>query len=97
MYKPLAGLEINFGETDYSIDEDGTLSTEIRLQFRNNQNPFTITLSAVSINTTEELDLGFFINSDDISFISRATSGTYKYVLLPICTYIIWEESQWRF
>ena len=70
----------------------GTLNTDLQLKFINNQNPFTITLTAVSINTTEELDLGFFINSDDISFISRATSGTYKYVLLPICIYIIWEE-----
>ena len=71
MYKPLAGLEINFEETDYIIEEGGTLNDDIRLQFRSNQNPFTITLSAVSINTTEDLGLGFFFNY--ITY--RATAG----------------------
>ena len=73
-------LGINIEETDYSIEEGGTLNDDIRLQFRNNQNPFTITLSAVSINTTEDLiqDLGLFINSDDIQVISRATAGIFS-------------------
>ena len=66
------GLQINFEESDYFIEEGGTLSTDIRFQFRNNQNPFTVTLTPVDIDTAEALGLGFFINSYDIS---RATSG----------------------
>ena len=77
MYNHFTGLGINFKETDYAIEEGGTLSSDIRLRFSNNQNPFTITLNAVSINTTEDLipDLGLFINFDDIQVISRATAG----------------------
>ena len=69
----LLGLEITIDMCDYSIEEGGALSTNIRLQFRNNQNPFTVTLSPLSVDATEDLGLGFFIDSDDI--ISRATAG----------------------
>ena len=70
----ITGLQINFEESDYSIEEGGTLSN-IRLQFRNNQNPFTVTLTPVDIDTAEALGLGFFINSYFNSAIFRATSG----------------------
>ena len=69
------GLEINFQESDYAIEEGGTLSTDIRLQFRNNQSPFTIRLCPIDINTAEDMGLGFFVDSGDIDNISRATSG----------------------
>ena len=69
------GLKINFEESDYSIEEGGTLSTNIRFQFRNNQNPFTVTLTPVDIDTAEALGLGFFIYFEDINLLSRATSG----------------------
>ena len=78
-YLSLLGLEINFERCDHSIEEGGTLRTNIRLQYRNNQNPFTVTLSPLSVDTTETLGLGFFINSDDIDIISRATAGIYTY------------------
>ena len=71
----LTGLEINFEELDYSIEEGGTLSTDIRFQFINNQNPFTIRLCPVDIDTAEALGLSFFIDSDYIDIISRATAG----------------------
>ena len=76
----IAGLEFNFDYTDYSIDEGGTLSSFIRLHFRNNQNPFTITFTAASINTTEDLGLGYFINSYQLSTLYRATEGIRKSV-----------------
>ena len=70
-------LQINFGEADYSIVEGSDmLSSTIILQFRNNQNPFTVRLSPVTVGTAESKDLGFFINSDTITADSRATLGT---------------------
>ena len=73
-----AVLEINFGETDYSIEEGvGELSSPITLQFRNNQNPFTVLLSPVTVATAEEMGLGFFINSFTIISSSRAKTGSY--------------------
>ena len=74
-FSHLTGLEIAFEESDYSIEEGGTLSTNIRFQFSNNQNPFTVTLTPVDIDTAEALGLGFFINSGDNDLLSRATSG----------------------
>ena len=71
----VAGLEINFEESDYSIEEGGTLNTNIRFQFRNNQNAFSLNLTPVDIDTAEALGLGFFIYSGDIDTIYRATSG----------------------
>ena len=71
----ITGLEINFEESDYSIEEGGTLSTDIRFQFRGTQNPFTVTLTPVDIDTAEALGLGFFINFYFNSAIFRATSG----------------------
>jgi hypothetical protein len=66
-------LEINFVESDYAISETSSiLSTPIRLLFRNNQNPFNITLCPVTINTVESQNLSIFINSEAIGEPSRA-------------------------
>ena len=75
VYLLVTVLEINFEEDDYSIEEGRTLSTVIRLQFRQNQNPFTVRLCPVSIDTAEAMNLGSFIDSDTIDIISRATPG----------------------
>ena len=73
-----AVLEINFGESDYCIEEGGlgVLSSPITLQFRTNQNPFTVMLSPVTVATAEGMDLEVFINSMTIDASSRATKGT---------------------
>ena len=71
----VTGLEINFENDDYSIEEGGTLNSVIRLQFRQNQNSFTVRLCPVSIDTAEAMNLGSFIDSDTIDEISRATPG----------------------
>ena len=69
-------MEINFEESDYAIQEGSGLNTPIRLQFRNNQNPFTITFSPVTIDTVEDMGLGAdFINSNTIEEESRAELG----------------------
>ena len=52
-------LYIGFGESDYSIEEGSeVLSSPITLQFRNNQNPFTVMLSPVTLATAKEMGLG---------------------------------------
>ena len=72
----IIGLEINFEEADYSITEGSGLSTAIiRLQFRNNQNPFNIRFSAVAIASAEGKGVGSFIISDSIGEEARATAG----------------------
>ena len=53
------------------------LSTPIRLQFRTNQNPFTVTLRPTSVDAAESENLGVFINSATIYSQSRATAGIY--------------------
>jgi hypothetical protein len=69
-------LEINFLESDYSILEgSAALSSPIMIQLRQNQNPFTLMLSPVTIDTAESKQLGFFINSQTILPGSRATAG----------------------
>ena len=69
-------LYINFGEADYSIVEGSDmLNSPITLQFRYNQNPFTVRLSSVTIDTVESMNLGFFINSSTITNDSRAKLG----------------------
>ena len=84
VYLLVTVLEINFEEDDYSIEEGRTLSTVIRLQFRQNQNQFTVRLCPVSIDTAEAMNLGSFIDSDTIDNISRATpGGLLKYHLYP--------------
>ena len=66
-------LEINFKEPDYAIEEGSdTKCLPIILQFRKNQNPFTVRISSVTIDTAASLDLGFFIN---LTSDSNATAG----------------------
>ena len=75
-------LQINFGESDYSIEEgSGMLSSQISFTFRANQNPFTVRLSPVTVATAEEMGLGDFINAMIIESTFRTTAGIYT--LLP--------------
>ena len=70
-------LEINFEESDYYIAEGSErLSSPITLQLRENQNPFNLTLTAVSVDTAEAMGLRLFIDSYYIDRPSlRATAG----------------------
>ena len=53
-------LQIYFEESSYSIMEGSDLMVPILLNFTNNQNPFTLTISVESIDGGE---LGVFINT----------------------------------
>ena len=75
VHNTFIGLEIRFQESDYIIEEDEILYTDIRLLYRYNQNPFTIVLSSVTIYIAEQLGLGFFITSDHIQDSYRAHYG----------------------
>ena len=77
LFSHVTGLQINFEESDYFIKEGRTLSTDIRFQFRNNQNNFSVRLCPVNISVVEEMELGEFIDSGDIDIISRATAGEW--------------------
>ena len=86
-----AVLQINFGESDYYIGEGfSRLSSKISLTFRANQNPFSVTLTPVTIDIAENMSLGDFINSDSIEPTFRATAGlcfstfTLKLVLFSL-------------
>ena len=68
-------LEINFEESDYSFREGSNFTQRIRLQFRNNQRPFNITLSPVTVDIAEREGVGVFINAAMIDGLSRATAG----------------------
>ena len=60
-------LEINFRESKFVLEEGSTgLCSLIVLEFQNNQNPFTVKLSPVSVATAEVKGVGFFIKSDTI-------------------------------
>ena len=77
-----SALQINFGEADYSITEGSdTLSSTITLEFSNNQNPFTVRLTPITVDTAESMKLGFFINSAMIRADSRATLGQFVHCL----------------
>ena len=71
-------LQINFGESDYSIGEGaGELSSQISLRFRINQNPFTVMLSPVTVATAEEMGLGVFFNFYTVDSTYRARAGIH--------------------
>ena len=54
-------LEINFRESEFVLEEGSTgLCSPIVLEFKKNQNPFTVTLSPVSVATAEVKGVGFF-------------------------------------
>ena len=73
-------LQINFGESDYQVLEGPErLSSHITLQFRENQNPFNLILTTVTVDTTEAMGLGVFINAENIVLGSRATAGSHQY------------------
>ena len=61
------------------------LSSTIMLQFRKNQDPFTLRLSSVTVDTAENMNLGFFINSDTITADSRATLGKGQSCYFVVC------------
>ena len=64
--------------------EEGSssLNTPIKLQYRRNQNPFTVTLTPTSIDQAEVMGLGPLLNSMTITSDSRATAGMPSQVLL---------------
>ena len=73
-------LEINFEESDYRVVEGSRwLGYPITLHFRQNQNPFNLTLSPVTVDTAVAMGLGFFINGENIALGSRATAGSHQY------------------
>ena len=82
-------MQIKIEESDYSIAEgEESLNKPIRLQFRNNQNAFNITFSAITIAAAEGMGVGNFINSDTIKEEARATAG-------GVFGYEICDCSQW--
>ena len=66
-------LEINIEETDYFVREGEILSTEMRLQLRGTQSPFTVTLYPISISEAiSQFNLQCWIF---ISIHHKATAG----------------------
>ena len=65
-------LQVYFEESNYSITEGSNLNKPIRLMITNNQNPFNLTLSAVTIDSVEDAGLGAFIDYNTIDRESRA-------------------------
>ena len=53
------------------------LSDTMTLTFRSDQNPFSVIITAVTVDTAESMGLGSFINSDNIVPNFRATAGVY--------------------
>ena len=72
-----AGLEINYGESDYAtVEGSSVLSSNITLTFRINQNPFSVMFTPVAIDDIDSMDgLGNFIIISNIDPAFRATSG----------------------
>ena len=71
-------LQINFDQSDYTINEgSATLSSPITLQFRENQNNFTIMLTPVTVDTAVAAGVGDFINAETIINGSRATGNAH--------------------
>ena len=68
-------LEFSFRDCNYSVNEGlGTLNLPISFMFADSQNPFTITISTVTVETAESRGLGALINAQAIFQDSRATS-----------------------
>ena len=80
-------LQINFDQSDYTLSEGpAKLCSLITLQFRQNQNPFTIMLSPVTVAAAEAAGVGDFINSDTIATGSRATGNAHlEFVCVCVC------------
>ena len=78
-------LEFSFRDCDYSVNEgSGTLNLPISFMFSDNQNPFTITLSTITVETAESRGLGDLISAQAIFNDSRATSKTCGVTFFPI-------------
>ena len=82
-------LQINFGESDYRIEESyPILNYPITLQLMANQNPVTLTLTPVTVDTAETMGLGLFI--DPYSFPGfRAAAGISANALLDLALNVI--------
>ena len=65
-------LQVYFEESNYHITEGSNLNKPIRLMITNNQNPFNLILSAVTIDSVEDAGLGAFIDYSTIDRESRA-------------------------
>ena len=84
------GLEISFEQPQYSIREGETLSPVMRLQFRETQNPFTVTFYPVSITTAKtEFEVGDFIMSSVIDEATAGELGFSQFELVKCTTCII--------
>ena len=71
------------------MEGSNRLSSNITLQLRYNQNPFTVRLSPVTVFVAESMGLGFFINSGTITNDSRATvRGTGKKTFVCSLQYV---------
>ena len=82
-------LQINFGESDYRVLEGSEKpSNLITLQFRENQNPFTLTLTPVTLDTAETMGLRLFINPYSFPGF-RATAGISANALLDLALKVI--------
>ena len=81
-------LQINFGESDYSVAEGYPILSYPTLQLMENQNPFTLTLTPVTVDTAETMGLGLFINPYSFPG-SRATAGISANPLLDLALKVI--------
>ena len=78
-------LEFSFRDCGYSVNEgSGTLNLPISFMFADSQNPFTITLRTVTVETAERRGLGALINAQAILNNSRATSKANLYHLISL-------------
>ena len=73
-------MEINFEKTDYSVGEDGVLTTPIKVHFTPTQYAFNLTLSSVSIDMIENFDVNDFVDSSIITETFRATLGIVQFL-----------------
>ena len=78
---PATVLKFRFRNCDYLVNEgSGTLNLPISFVFADSQNPFTITLSTVTVTTAERRGLGALINAQAIFNDSRATSIKHEWL-----------------
>ena len=94
-----AVLEINFEESDYSFREGSDhLSSLVRLQFRETQNPFIITLYTATINETLSKGLGgmFILAGNNCKFFSFRILYTLFCCLTAVLEINV-EESDYSF
>ena len=67
LWFPATVLEFSFRDCDYSMNEgSGTLNLPISFIFADSQNPFTLIISTVTVETAESRGLGALINVQTI-------------------------------